>query len=311
MRVIQWNLAIVLSSFCSCLWATQNTYTIQRNDTLSEILQKYGLTPIYGPNGYLQKTLVLNPALKNNANRIYPNKKIILSQNDVRVEMNEAEESTPDPLIEKIEVAAESPKEQTRNIHWSLSPVVSWKHLKTTETTPYLNNTIKATSGVSPGVQAFLGKAINNDFELYSSFSYEKIKFKNDSSLSLISQNFSLLRFGLGVSYNKNFSIEIAKKDQLYLTSPTTSSVDINKKSDPELVVIYSRKLMNINTADLNFNINGKILHHSQASFGTGTALFLKMAHHLVTFGYDRDSLKASNNKTTSENIYWKYTWEN
>jgi fibronectin type 3 domain-containing protein len=54
-------------------------YEVKENDTITEILKKHSLRPIYGPNGYLKEILKLN-SLKssNNLNLIYPKEKIIL-----------------------------------------------------------------------------------------------------------------------------------------------------------------------------------------------------------------------------------------
>lgn len=310
MRVTSWNLTFVLSSFCSCLWASQETYIVQRYDTLSEILQSKGLTPIYGSNGYLRKTILLNPTLKNNGNRIYPNKKVILIKRDEQNEMASVQKDIQ-TSEEKVELPTDIKKHPDRIFHWSLSPTISWKHLKTTETTLYINNTIRASSETTPGIQISAGMEINKDYTVYSSLSYEKISFKNDSSFTLRSQQFSLLRYAMGISYNRAFSLELARKDQLRLSSPANSIVDILKKSDPEIAVIYTKKIFQFNQLDLNFKIDAKINHDSQTSFGNGAALFAKMSHHVISVGYERDLIKATNSKTTSENIYWKYTWEN
>jgi hypothetical protein len=54
-------------------------YTIETSDELGVIIQSLGLKPLWGENGYVQKTIKLNRLeVKANGNIIYPSEKIIL-----------------------------------------------------------------------------------------------------------------------------------------------------------------------------------------------------------------------------------------
>ena len=50
----------------------QPYYKVQPSDTLTGVLLKLGLVPIYGPDQFLERTLKLNPELKNNPAEIIP-----------------------------------------------------------------------------------------------------------------------------------------------------------------------------------------------------------------------------------------------
>ena len=54
-------------------------YKVKKDDMISKLLLKFGATPIYIKNGYLEKTLELNPSKKNTkGDLIYPYEEIIL-----------------------------------------------------------------------------------------------------------------------------------------------------------------------------------------------------------------------------------------
>jgi hypothetical protein len=53
-------------------------YTVRENDTLSDILSRFDLRPIYGKNGKLIQTLRRNPGLLDQGNRIFPGRVIVI-----------------------------------------------------------------------------------------------------------------------------------------------------------------------------------------------------------------------------------------
>ena len=54
-------------------------YKVKKGDTLSEILEKHKLSPIYGKNNYLNRTLKMNPGkIKTNGDLIFPSEKLFL-----------------------------------------------------------------------------------------------------------------------------------------------------------------------------------------------------------------------------------------
>lgn len=60
------------------------SYKVLPNDTLSKILKNHSLTPIYGENGYLSRTLKLNPEKeKSQGDFIFTGETILLPKKDV------------------------------------------------------------------------------------------------------------------------------------------------------------------------------------------------------------------------------------
>lgn len=64
-------------------WSNEScTYRVQKNDTISEILYRLNLRPIYGRQGTLAQVLDLNPTKKINSHTILPGEKLRLPGSD-------------------------------------------------------------------------------------------------------------------------------------------------------------------------------------------------------------------------------------
>ncbi len=91
-------------------------YTIQKGDTLSNVLSKiYPKHNVYGKTGSLKKILLLNPQIKN-PNRVFINQTILLEDQTIEIK-NETDSTTPPTVIvEKFINTQEKNIESEKNI---------------------------------------------------------------------------------------------------------------------------------------------------------------------------------------------------
>ncbi len=104
-KVLRAHLALSLSAFLVTP-AYARTYTVKSGDTLSGITHREVGGPVWGESGTLEKVKRLNPQVKD-ANRIYPNDLIRLSDEEESAAEAPAPEAEPAPA----EVAEAAPSE--------------------------------------------------------------------------------------------------------------------------------------------------------------------------------------------------------
>lgn len=292
---------------------------VKKGDTLIGILRKHQMR-IYGKTGTLKKVVALNKSLhKGNGNKIYPGMKIALFEiPEVKPNLVETAKSEIPTPTEDVQ-SNESRKPGTnfnQNFYWTVSPIVSWKNLNSTDSNAYLQSTIHSISDTSYGVGALYGMNFSADVKVYSIFLIEKTSFKADNTINLLKKDLVLTRLAVGSTY-KHFDFELAMDDQLFLLSPSYQTVDIKKMAIPEFKTTFHKDFYQLDNGAFAYHLNAKMFIprasqdiNSKLSFGLGGALSAKLFNQSFTIGYDRHYLKTSSNSTTFENIYWKYTWE-
>jgi hypothetical protein len=106
--------------------------------------------------------------------------------------------------------------------------------------------------------------------------------------------------------------------DVFFLTSPSSTSVDIKKIALPELKSSFWNEFYDYKEAKLSYRLSANIFLpqtspevKSNLSFGGGGAIEAKLRNQSFKIGFEVNMLKAAGNSTNSKNIYWNYIWEN
>jgi len=71
-------LFIALLFLCPSKASTGQSYILTKGDTLSEVLWRFGYSPLYGKDAYLEKALKLNELDLDSAKKLFPGTKLIL-----------------------------------------------------------------------------------------------------------------------------------------------------------------------------------------------------------------------------------------
>ncbi len=156
-----------------------------------------------------------------------------------------------------------------------------------------------------------------DNVDVYSQFSLESVSFAQDSSINLLQNKFLASYFGMGITYQKKWQLELAMADQFFLTSPSLSNVEIKKATLPELKASYIKDFYQYRKAYLFYSLSASGFLprttpdvKSKFGYGAGGALEAKLHNQSFKIGYALNLLKADGNSTNSQNIYWKFIWE-
>ncbi|MEA9357444.1 hypothetical protein SHI21_14550 [Bacteriovorax sp. PP10] len=313
--------------------ASAFTYIAKKGDTLSDVLYENDYKPIYGRGGALEQTLKINPDIKyEKGNKIFPGTKIVLSGNIVPgnyVLRSSGKNTVTESVIEKNEpvvIPEAAPViDHVREVSdifdqiffWQLSPSVSWKELTAKDSNINQNSNARALSDMSYGATVVYGMRFNPDVDIYSKLFLEAVNFSSDNSINIVKKNIVTSSLGVGLFYNKKWQVEVGMGDELFLTSPNATSVEIKKVSMPHFKSAYKNEFYQFQEASLLYALSGKVLLprsapgiDSKLSYGAGAGIEAKLRNQSFYLGYEKTILKASGNSTDGQNIFWRYTWE-
>lgn len=298
------------------------TYIAKKGDTFSDILYANNFRPIYGSKGSLEQTLKLNPEIrKNKGNKIYPGMQIILLE---KGEQPEQQNEIAEKVIEIPEVTTQKDSETReisnifdQNFIWKLSPSVSWKSLSSTDSNATQNSKATVLSDMSYGAEVLYGMRFNENLDIYSRLFLESVNFSSDNGIALVKKKLTTSSFGIGVFLHKKWQIEAGMTEELFLTSPSAQSVEIKKISMPQLKSAYTSEFYQFQEAALSYALAGRVLLprsavgiDSKIGYGAGLGIEAKLRNQSFHIGYEKIFLKASDNSTDGQNIFWRYTWE-
>ena len=231
--------AFTLVSSLSFKSAMAYTYIAKEGDTLSDILYQNNIKPIYGRRGMLKEILKLNPKMRHaKGNLIHTGEKIILIEMPNERSLTALEKEGP---LEKPNEARRVSDIFDQFFFWQISPSVSWKELKATDSNAFQNSKARVLSDMSYGAGIVYGMRITPDLDLYSKLSVEAVNFSNDNSITVLKKNFTTSYLGVGGFYKKIWQFETGMGDELYLTSPNASSVEIKKVSMFQMKTIFKK----------------------------------------------------------------------
>lgn len=317
--------------------SANSIYIVKSGDTLSSILYAKNINPIYGKSGALKKVLKLNPQISTmKGHKIFPDMKIVLIDFPTSDEIAKLQNSSltvqETPLVETLN-STDSPnhnnQENKINIErlpsddfkqsffWQASPILSWRNLSSIDENAYRSSKVESLSNISYGADVLYGMHFAPGFDITSKLSLESVSFIEDSSIKLQEKSFITGRFAMGVLYAKKWSFELAMKDEFFLTSPNLLSVAIKKVTLPEVKTSYLKAFYDYRQAQLSYLVSGSAYLprtspdvKATLGYGVGGELQAKLHNQSFAFGYDYNFLRATNNSTNEQKIYWKYIWE-
>lgn len=314
------------------LSAADSYYIVKKGDTLTSILHRKKMKPIYGEHGSLAETLLMNPnIIKSRGNKIFPAMRILLSKEssesvaavtaiaapEISKEIIQTPEEVQAPIQEK-NMADRVPSDDFKqSFYWEVGPALSWKSLSSKDENISSSSKITALSNANYGLSVTYGMHFQENINVYSRLSLESVKFIEDDSLNLVNKKTLATNFTVGFSYEKKWFLEFAMSDEFFLMSPRASTVEIKKVTLPEVQAIYKNDFYHYKQAALSYSLSGAALLprnapgiDSEWGYGVGGAIDAKLRNQSFRIGYDLKQLRALGNTTSSQNIYWKYIWE-
>jgi hypothetical protein len=316
------NISFIICTTMSVnIFASDIIYIVKKGDTVTSVLYKENLHPVYGKRGTFSKTLNLNPGLRRSlGNKIYPSMKIILPKEELVKDVEVALEEPVKSDIERQEnkVVDRLPTDDFKQtFYWKISPTLSWKNITSKDESSYASSRVNTLSNMNYGASISYGMHFEEQFDIYSMLALESVSFIEDKSINLSNRKTTTSSFLVGLLYEKKWGIEVGFSDQFFLTSPAAASVEIEKISLPQIKASYLKDFYNYRAATLSYSLSGNaFLPHtspeikSNLSYGAGAVIGAKINNQSFGIGYEVNLLKADRNSTSYQNIFWKYIWE-
>ncbi len=185
-------------------------YSVQNKETLSEILWKKNISPLYGKKGFILKTIEMNPGLKPfNGDKIFIDNVIKIP----RLNFLEPEKKIEDKFVEKDESSPDSIKSQKieragdQRSTYFLALGSQYFRYDLSQMNEGASSTI--ISGPSPSVQLGLIKHYD-DFFIQSALKYTRVDLNNtNQEIKLKSTKADIVNFDLGVNSAINSYLSI------------------------------------------------------------------------------------------------------
>lgn len=310
-------------------FSAELNYVVKKGDSLSSILYEQSSLPIYGKNGSLKETLLLNPEIrKRHGHRIFPGESIrIVSRKNSPLAL----ESAVDALKETHELsyppASSNNSRNTSSVDEEqyaflrLSPQISWLKATSSSSNQYQVSEVSVLSKASPGLLGVFGINVSDETRAYL-FSYlSKVGFYSDSRY--VQSKKSILRqaYGAGGEYNldplNRFSLRVGYFDEFYLTMNNTTTIDVEVAQVPEVHWGYRRTLGQYKNVILDSGIFGKFILPYRASsvvgkfgYGLGGDLLMMFKSKGLRFFYNYSNAKAVNKATKTFELGWNIVFE-
>jgi hypothetical protein len=338
---------LYLLGIYSATISSNEVYTVKPGDVLSEILwSKYELIGIYGRNGFINETIKLNPFLnKKNGNFLRPGMQIIIpisnsnkSENIAKIPHSNSRRPTaeeverpeviilPDELSKKLEevkvdkkaIKIDVPVEEKDNFiqsfYYTLEPFLSWKKLSSVDDNEYRTSSIFALSDTCYGMSGKYGMHFSKNFDFFFGAELEKVKFSSKSSISLGTKSIVSTSFSLGVNYKHFWSFKTLMSDQLFLTNPNTTVVEIENFKIPGFEVDYKNDFYKYKEASIGYDLKTMAFvpyqttnFNTKFSYGIGGGVEVGLKNQFFRIGYEYIKLKSKSNSTDVQNIVWTY----
>ena len=236
-------------------------YVVQPKDFLSEILKQNNLYPVYGLNGSLKKTVLMNPALaKDNGNKIYPGQRINLPGSVVLAQEQNSIQPT-EAYSEKNSLTSNEPSVNLGDVSRSAAATFDEDELPISSI--YLGANVeyfrfdtqdKTTFGEAQilsdpnlGLDAVWTIHWSKSFEIFLPGSYQRYSVQNPNiNISYMNHKGSLVGFGAGVGYwlTDRFQARLSYdfQQELFIHAPIVGQVqfDALMVSEPSLALRYS-----------------------------------------------------------------------
>ncbi len=271
MRIL---LAVAIATSPTFCFSKELDYVMQRNETVSDVLFRMGMTPIWGRKGYLEKTIQLNNFLHpTHANRVLPGQTIRLVLPDhvspVQAAVLAISKSEKPPVAKKMKrkVAAE-PDSTAVVVPVPVSAPVQIAAVNDSDDSEHLfavqlmggNSRIDSSDTLGGGSRATLLSEFNfgvdvkilfpmdDDSKFYGSLSYiseQYANFKNEITLT----NSKLNRVSYGFGYDTRLSekwyglLQVSQEQNLFLKGISGTESEILKIPMTQFILALRRKM--------------------------------------------------------------------
>ncbi len=278
-------------------------YRVKKGDTLSDILFKLNIGPIYGPKGFQEFSVKTNK-LKRRGDKIRVGDVLIFPVSPVdRVVSSEA---PPAP--------SEAPPDDPSQHHsFLVSPQVSWINFLSESKDAFQHNDLKAYSRPVPGAHLQYGLQWDENWSFLFFSSFSKVSFYPDDVFTYNRSDVSRNNYGFGVSYragSTEWGSRLGFYDQLFFSLPSTSEIDVDVVALPEFHLSYRRAVKQYKKMSFKVGLNGKAILPYQTpkikgelGYGGGLDFLVGSAHKNLRLFLNHSQANASDNKTTASEV--------
>ena len=295
-------------------------YEVQKGDTLSSILLKFDIGPIYGESGFQKISANINN-LPLHGDKIKVGEILRFPAVNKSIENSPA----PVPLSEsspesESEFKSEPVQDLSQYHHLSISPQVSRLDFTSDSDDIYQRSRLKTFSKPVP--------ALNLGYELHWDEKYKILAFTQLSRVSLYpddvvvfkKQNFSRNNYGLGLGFKRPRSsteIRAGYFDEVFFNFTSSTNIAIDVVSMPEVQFLHFQTIAERKKMNLQLGLNAKAILpaqtasvQSRAGYGAGMQFLIGTKTQKLIFFYSLSQAKSKANQTTVSEIGLGYVIE-
>lgn len=276
-----------------------NTYEVRPGDTLSSILYRLNIGPIYGPMG-AQKTFTELNNLKS-GDKIKVGHKLIFPL--AHFPLKKAQ-------VEPRSFASEA-EDQFHS--FSISPQISWAHFTSDSSDDFQHNDLKAYSKPIPSLHAQYELHWDAHWKILLFSSFSRVSFYPDDQVTYKKPDVSRNSFGMGLARGSKVSawdLRLGFFDEIFFSFPSTTVINTTVVALPQISFSYLRTVLERKSmsAKLGGNIRGVLPYHTssvQGNWGHGAGLEFLIGgekKNLRLF-YNFKQVTAKNNGTVSSEL--------
>jgi hypothetical protein len=304
-----------IGSVAFAMTALASSYQIKKGDTLSGILFKKKLKPIYGKNGYLKKTIQFNKSI------IRKNGSFIRIGDIIQIPENHLKETHL--LAKKIEVTKpvaapvyvqRNPSDEYPFSYFKLSPHFSFLRIDSTNPTGFGGSEVTLLSKKGIGINSSWNIAYDERMTYFGFASFEYFSLYSDPNYVFNHSSITRFHFGVGANLQSTSDLEVTTKATLrevaFLDVVNPQSVNIASITLLELEAGVKKRIAVKKSFEAN--IGGHFLgllpgsvgsYHSKFGFGGGVLAEIRHKEKSLELTYDYRSLKINNIKNNESTI--------
>ncbi len=288
-------------------------YRVKSGDSLSIILFKLNIGPIYGKKGFQKLS-----ARKNNLKL----KGDFIRVGDVLV--------FPAAAVNRIVASEETKnnestetknKEEIDQYHaLGFSPTVSWLKFSSDSRDQFQHNqvSLRAKPVVGVNLHYDLHWDAHWKFQVFGSLS--RINFYPDKNLKFQSHSFSRNSYGLGAGYQNGaseFGLRAGFYDEFFFTLPSTTEIRTTVVALPEVLLSFHRKLLERKKLSLKWGVSVRYIMpystsqiHGDSGFGAGSEFLIGSKTKALRFFTNFIQANAHKNRTETFELGIGYAFQ-
>ncbi len=301
-------------------------YSVKEGDTLSEILSRFNLYPLYGKNGFVKKTIHMNKSkIKKNGSFIRVGTLIELPMKSIAHKKDKAPllvaEKEPEVLLP--ETASAPPPALLRNpsdsdefpfSYFQLTPFVSFLRVDSNNANDFGGSQVTLLSKRGLGLKGSWNIAYDEKRTFFGFAIFEHFSLFTDPDFVFNHSSISRFHFGVGSQWKYSDDLSLTTKASLqevsFLDVVNPLSVNVASITLPELSAGLKKSIATKKSFEAN--VGGRVAlllpsstgsYHSKLGVGAGASLELRHKEKSLELAYDYRSLKISNIKNSESSI--------